>query len=233
MSTEAAKTLLRSAAPGQFDLVAENIHKLARPEGSWLEEATSEQNALRCINMTEDASSHPLASSLQAKLKDYQEKTFAAKGVAAKVVLQSGDDDILQIHTYAEKLDLANQYTGFWKATWYFSNNTLRGEAQIRTYSYEDGNNQLTFSKAFESTTIEATSPKDQPDEAPTIEQGIVDQILKWEHDVLSILASMHETSTDQLKRIRRVLPITKTKMKWDVVAQRSVKTLMKSTNNR
>jgi hypothetical protein len=233
MSTEAAKTLLRSAAPGQFDLVAENIHKLARPEGSWLEEATSEQNALRCINMTGDASSHPLASSLQAKLKDYQEKTFTAKGVAAKVVLQSGEDDILQIHTYAEKLDLANLYTGFWKATWHFSNNTLRGETQIRTCSYEDGNNQLIFSKAFESTTIEATSPKDEPDQAPTIEQGIVDQILKWEHDVLDILASMHETSKDQLKRIRRVLPITKTKMKWDVVAQRSVKTLMKSTNNR
>lgn len=224
---------MTSAAPGQFDLVAEYIHKLAAPEGSWLEEAAADQNALRCINMTGDASSHPLASSLQEKLKDYQEKTFAAKGVTAKVVLQSGDDGSLQIHTYAEKLDDPNQYTGFWKATWVFNNNSLSGDAQIRTCSYEDGNNQLSFSKSFDSTTVDPSSPKDQPDEAPTIEQGIVDQILKWEHEVLDILASMHETSSSQLKRIRRVLPITKTKMKWDVVAQRSVKTLMKSASNR
>eukprot|EP00980_Cylindrotheca_fusiformis_P001752 scaffold405_cov132-Cylindrotheca_fusiformis.AAC.4 len=231
MATEAAKTLLKSAAPGQFDLVAENIHKLAHPEGTWLEEATADQNLLRCIDMADD-STHPLATSLKAKLKEYQEKTFAAKGVAARVVLQSNDDGCLQIHTYAEKLDSANQYTGFWKATWSFNNDSLSGDAHIRTCSYEDGNNQLTFEKSFESTSVEPTSPKDAPDEAPTIEQGIVDQILVWEHDVLDILASMHETSTSQLKRIRRVLPITKTKMKWDVVAHRSVKTLRENTAN-
>jgi hypothetical protein len=225
MATEAAKILLRSAAPGQFDVVAETIHKLARPEGTWLEEATAEYNALRCEDMS-GGSSHSLASSLQDKLSKYQEKTYCNKGVTAKVCLEDGDGNTLKVHTYAEKLDLPNQYTGYWKAAWLIDGTSISGEAQIRTCSYEDGNNQLTLTKSFDAVTVEPSSPKDQPDEAPTLAQGIVDQILTWEHEVLGILGSMHETSSSQLKRIRRVLPITRTKMKWDVVAQRSVKTL-------
>lgn len=226
MTTGAAKTLLRSAAPGHFDLVAESIHKLARPDGPWLEEAMAEYNARQCSDV-ETGSSHPLAAGLEQKLKEYQEKTFASKGIAAKVVL-AGD---LQIHTYAEKLDLPNFYTGYWKATWTLSSdNSLSGETKIHTCCYEDGNSHLTFAKTFDAVGVQPESPKDDPDQPPSLEQGIVNQILNWEHDVLDLLATAQEEAPGSLKKIRRVLPITRTKMKWDVVAQRSVKTLMNST---
>mmetsp|Transcript_24044 Transcript_24044/g.58843 ORF Transcript_24044/g.58843 Transcript_24044/m.58843 type:complete len:236 (-) Transcript_24044:116-823(-) len=231
MSTEAAKTLLRSAAPGQFDIVAENIHKLARPDGPWLDEATAEQTALKCSDLEGNASGHPLAAVLEQKLKDYQEQTFTSKGIAAKVVLQSNNGSDLQIHTYAEKLDLPNFYTGYWKATWILSsNNSLSGETKIHTCSYEDGNNQMTFAKSFDETPVTEEAPKDAPDDAASLEQGVVNQIQNFEQKVLETLAEMHEAVPGSLKKIRRVLPITKTKMKWDVVAQRSVKTLMNTT---
>ncbi|CAJ1963019.1 unnamed protein product [Cylindrotheca closterium] len=236
MSTEAAKTLLRSAAPGQFDVVAEHIHKLARPEGPWLDEATAEQTALTCSNLESNAGGHPLAAGLEKILKEYQEKTFSSKGIAAKFVLQSSDGSDLQIHTYAEKLDLPNFYTGYWKATWILSSdNALSGETKIHTCSYEDGNNHLTMAKTFDPTPVTEEAPKDLPEEEAedaltSLEQGILNQIIKWEHDVLDSLSTMHEEAPGSLKKIRRVLPITKTKMKWDVVAQRSVKTLMNST---
>ena len=237
MASEAAKTLLRSTAPGQFDIVAENIQKLGRQsltDDSWLEEASAELNTFRCIGMDNDSISHPLAGSLQEKLKAYQEKTFSsAKGLSTKVVLQEGESGSLLVHTYAEKLDLPNHYTGFWKATWTITGvstdeATISGEAQLHTCSYEDGNNQLTLSKPFQPTKVGKSSPKDSPNEL-SLAQGVVDQILKWEHEVLDIFGLMHETSSDHLRKIRRVLPITKTKMKWDVVAQRSVQMLKKT----
>lgn len=237
MASEAAKTLLRSTAPGQFDIVAENIQKLGRQsltDDNWLEEATAELNTFRCIGMDNDSISHPLARSLQEKLKAYQEKTFSsAKGLSTKVVLQEGESGSLLVHTYAEKLDLPNHYTGFWKAIWTITGAstdeaTISGEAQLHTCSYEDGNNQLTLSKPFQATKVGKSSPKDSPDEV-SLAQGVVDQILKWEHEVLDIFGLMHETSSDHLRKIRRVLPITKTKMKWDVVAQRSVQMLKKT----
>lgn len=230
-TTEAAKTLLRSAAPGQFTAVAESIQKFAKPDGLWLEEATAEQQELQCASLESNAGGHPLAAGLEQILKNYQEQTFASKGIAAKVVLQLSDAQELQIHTYAEKLDLPNFYTGYWKATWTLSSsNTISGETKIHTCSYEDGNNHLTFAKTFEATPVSAETPKDNEDAAPSLEQGIVNQIIKWENDVLDNLAIMHQEAPGSLKRIRRVLPITKTKMKWDVVAQRSVKTLMNTT---
>lgn len=134
----------------------------------------------------------------------------------------------LIVNTYAEKLDYPNQYTGFWKATWTIQSTssqeaTISGEAQLHTCSYEDGNNQLTLKKDFPETSVSTGGGDD------SLAQGIVDQILKWENEVLDIFGLMHETSSDHLRKIRRVLPITKTKMKWDVVAQRSVQMLMKT----
>ena len=184
MSTEAAKILLSSAAPGQFDSVAENIHKLAKSDGPWLEEATALKRQLELAEMESNASGHPLAAGLETILKDYQSKTFASKGIAAKVVLQA-ENGSLKIYTYAEKLDLPNFYTGYWKATWTLSaSNELSGETKIHTCSYEDGNNHLTFNKSFDATPVSEEPPKDNEDATPSLEQGIVNQIINWENEV-------------------------------------------------
>jgi len=51
----------------------------------------------------------------------------------------------------------------------------------------------------------------------------------EWELEVLGLLVNVNEGGTgEHLKSIRRILPITKTKMKWNVVAQQSVKMLKK-----
>jgi hypothetical protein len=76
--------------------------------------------------------------------------------------------------------------------------------------------------------TIKVSKLAFKKDDEPTLLQGIMKQIMTWEMDVLNLLKTMNEGGTgDHLRAIRRVLPITKTKMKWDVVAQRSVKTLI------
>jgi hypothetical protein len=125
----------------------------------------------------------------------------------------------------AEKLDLANLQTGQWKSTWTIGekNGTgLSGTVELHTYAFEDGNTQLQLSKSFE----QASLPIDDPTK-------IISQIIDWEHDVVSLLRGLEELTPDSLKKIRRVLPITKTKMNWEVEAQRGVQYLKKTAKER
>jgi F-actin capping protein alpha subunit len=244
---EAVQTILRAAAPGHLDAVAEQLQKIApnvfsKTESScpvW-KDIQSEQKKLQCLvvdtTTTENSppNNHPLVGPLTVKLQQYQQQNFGGKqGVASRMAMTSVDGSKILIHTYAEKLDAPNKISGYWKATWTITNAitdtaVISGRVQIHSYAYEEGNAQLTVDKAFSSQSLSKLALR-KGDE-PTLVQAIMKQITEWELQVLGLLAAMNEGGTgEHLKSIRRVLPITKTKMKWDVVAQRSVKTLIKT----
>jgi capping protein alpha len=226
MSAEAAKALLRTAAPGQFDAVAENVQKLGQLSGgSWLTEAQLELKKFQCTEGLSNNSNHPLAAELREKMEDYQKENFLGKpGVTARVVLTSGVGDGLVVHTYAEKIDPSNKHSGNWKATWTIDKafTEMSGHVVVHSYAYEEGNAQLKIDKEFPAVLVQQ--------ESSSKAGGVVQQIMTWETIILGILTSMNDDVTsDHLRSIRRVLPITKTKMNWDAVAHRSVKTLKKS----
>jgi len=237
MSEEAAKAVLRAAAPGQFDTVAENVQKLGQlSSGKWLVEARNELKAFQCKDMQKHNIDHPIATALHEKVEQYQKENFLSKsGVSARVALTKGDDNDGQIlvYTYAEKVDASNQHSGSWKATWKIENlessaGEISGQVIVHSYAYEEGNVQLKIDKEFPPVVVGKASTNEG--EEPSLVGGIVQQIMKWETIILGILASMNDgISSDHLKSIRRVLPITKTKMNWDAVAHRSVKTLKKT----
>lgn len=237
MSEEAAKAVLLAAAPGQFDAVAENVQKLGQlSNGKWLTEAQNEMNAFQCKDTLENNSDHPIATSLHEKMVQYHKENFLSKsGVSARVALTKGDGNENQIlvHTYAEKIDASNQHSGNWKATWTIdkaesSAGEISGHVIVHSYAYEEGNVQLKINKQFPPAVVVKASLNEG--EEPSLVGGMVQQIMKWETITLGILASMNDdVSSDHLRSIRRVLPITKTKMNWDAVAHRSVKTLKKT----
>jgi hypothetical protein len=234
MATVAAQTILHSAAPGQFDVVAEQLQKIGAKTlkgGGWLEDMKMQHNEDICMSGAGNGKdvNHPLALSMKEKIKAYQAETFGSKpGVTARMALAPGEEDPIHqlvLNTYVEKIDTPNQFTGSWNATWvitYESDESaqISGSSKLHTYSYEEGNCQLRTARDFQTMTVE--SEGDLP-------QALMDQIVAWEHEVLGLLASFHELVGDNLRSIRRVLPITKTKMKWDVVAHRNVKTLEKN----
>lgn len=225
MASAAAATLLQSAAPGKFDEVAQIVQKLGQTTlsgDSWLADAQAEHQRFQLIGANEINLMHPLADPLKAKINKYQEDIFGSKpGVSARVAI-SQDGNALVVQTYAEKNDTANLYTGYWKATWNIDAEEevahISGQVDLATMSYEDGNSQMKTSKTFE---VESVGFGEQDE---TLEGGIVEKIIDWEADILSLLKSMHDATNDRLRAIRRVLPVTKTKMKWDIEAQRSVK---------
>jgi hypothetical protein len=235
MSEEAAKSVLRAAAPGQFDAVAEHVQKLGKLSngGTWLTEAQNELKEFQCKgDALESNLDHPIATALHEKMERYQKENFLSKpGVSARVVLTKGSaSGQLLVHTYAEKIDASNQYSGNWKATWTIdkvesSTGQISGNVIVHSYAHEEGNVQLKISKEFPPILVGEASVDEG--ENPSLAGGMVQQIMKWETIILGILASMNDNvSSDHLRSIRRVLPITKTKMNWDAVAHRSVKTL-------
>ena len=226
MSGDPASTILGSAAPGQFDVVLENLQKVAKKPVQ-VDAIKKELDAKRCVGLNEKVS-HPLAGPLKEKLEAYQKEAFSSKpGVKARVAVTQGDEPYMCVlHTYAEKIDLSNQYTGSWTATWVVASEEsdvaeLSGTVSLHTYCYEDGNTQLRTKKEFE--TIEVNAGGDG------LAKALMDRIVEWEHEVLGLLVAMNDFVSDNLRDIRRILPITKTKMKWDVVAHRNVKTLDKT----
>jgi hypothetical protein len=241
MATEAARRILQTAAPGQFEVVAENVQKLGKDtlKGNWLEDIKLVQQTNQCIGINK-VTNHPLSDSLREKLKAYQAKTYNGSNVTSRVALTLGEtSNELIVHTYAEKIDIPNQYTGAWRSTWTIKADSgdsaeISGVVKLHTFSYEDGNIHLRTGRDFDAVTVDKpaeqgveVSAEGGLEEAPSLAQALVEKIIAWEHEVLSLLSAMREGRIEEkLRSLRRILPITKTRMKWDVVAHRNVKTL-------
>ncbi len=224
----AAKTILTAAAPGQFDSVAQQLQTLGC-SGDFVGEAQKELWDFECKTM-QNSFDHPMAKALHESMQDYQKENFGKPNISAKVFVttSSSSADSLIVHSYAERIDAVNEYSGCWKATWSIdaTSSSTSGRAEIsgnvfvKSYAYEEGNVQLKIEKEFPATTVQGSGDDD-------LVAALVQQITSWETILLGILASMNdEVSSEHLRSIRRVLPITKTKMNWDAIAHRSVKTL-------
>lgn len=242
MADAAAAQILGSAAPGQFDDIVEQLGKMGAQFGN-LETLKHENQLSQGIGANNAASSitNPLATELREKLLNYQQKAFsgaggrgsgsATKKVNARVWLTPGTSaSEFQIFSFAERIDTNNLQTGYWKSTWTITSTSgaeaeVKGTVELHTYSFEDGNTQLQLSKSFEGEIVKEMENETAEEESSLV-NGVLYKIIEWEHSVLSVLKGLHDLSADRLKKIRRVLPITKTKMNWEVEAQRGVRHL-------
>jgi len=53
-----------------------------------------------------------------------------------------------------------------------------------------------------------------------------VKQIGDWEQEVVDSVAELYDSMGEKLKSLRRVMPVTRTKMEWNVLSHRMVKLL-------
>lgn len=234
MTDAATAQILRSSAPGQFDAIVAQLGQLVgcNIDVSSLKQEWQISQGIGASKASDVA--NPLATELKDKLLQYHQKAFSGAGgrggltkkVTARVwVLPGSSNSQFQLCSYAEKMDGQNMQAGHWKSTWKITNTSgtevqVEGTIEVHTHSYEEGNTQLQLSKSFAGKTVKG----------PTLSHGVLSWIVECEHQVLGILKGLHDLSADSLKQIRRVLPITKTKMNWEVEAQRGVKHLKKTT---
>ena len=70
--------------------------------------------------------------------------------------------------------------------------------------------------------------PSKEIEDTASLVDDIMDQIQKWdEENVISPLRNVYnDMSSDILKKMRRVMPVTRTKFNWNIEGHRFVKTM-------
>jgi uncharacterized coiled-coil protein SlyX len=178
---------------------------------------------------------------IKGKLDTYQ-SLYTNKGVTARhTVIEQGKEVV--IRTYAEHLNTHNCMTGYWAAQWRVKilgekDADLGGKVKLHAYYYEEGSNvQMRAETDFASKPVSAADEKvnsmvarfekQKMSYEEQLAKVIVDQIAAHEKKMYDQLTSMIEELKDEtLKKFRRILPVTKTRFKWDAEAQKQVRLL-------
>lgn len=207
-----ARRILLTAPPGQFDTFVQDFQTIFAASGEsmtdeWVEQVRVEYDKSRTnlATLTLTGTDTPVTTELYERVKEYE----SSKGsVSAVSVVQEGDASV--VRTYCQRIDTSNCHAGSWTAEWRIqSSGTAQGTVTVQTHSYEEGIIQLNTTRYF----------------GP--EQGdAVKLIAKWEQEVMDSLAETYDTMGDKLKALRRVMPVTRTRMDWNVLSHRMRKML-------
>ncbi|CAB9501998.1 capping protein (actin filament) muscle Z-line, alpha [Seminavis robusta] len=219
---EFIREVLRSAPAGNFNALLEDMQKLAGssvPDDAWAE-IKSHHERDTCAATQEDLS-HPLAALLKQELNKYQEGLYSGgKDVISRGEISAGsNNDEVVLRTYAERVDEAKSRTGFWSAEWTIKSDAstaeISGKLKICSFSFEGGNFQLRSTREFAPKTVEGE-----------LAPAIMKQIASWENEAFVSLMDSYAQSTHSLKSIRGILPVTHTRLNWNVVVHRTARTL-------
>ena len=196
----------------------------------------------------EDAS-ELLVTSVSKAMDTYLASNFSCLGVRAAhtVTISRTVDDTpstLTINTYAEKIDLHNYQVVSWKGCYAISlplsslsSNVLHGQIDVWAHSFENGGNYHLRSNITLHTDINKTTSTtcNDIDQKSAWASSVTQQIESWDkmevmQKITELFESIHST---YLKRLRRVMPITRTKMDWNVAGHRVVRTLCEGHDKR
>ncbi|KAF0695998.1 Aste57867_13211 [Aphanomyces stellatus] len=156
--------------------------------------------------------------SVQAAVDSYLATQFANQGGAAVFAT----DSALTVVVSAERVSLRNYWTGRWKSKWTVTNvsgnsATVAGRIDLHVHYFEDGNLQLQSHKDVVARSVQGSN----------VGAAVVDAIREEEHVVHSSLEDMYiNMSEETFKEMRRVMPVTQTKMDWSIHAHRTAKDL-------
>jgi len=246
MNQATIRSILLCSPPGQFDVILEDLRSLLpKSPASLLEpgfistlrtewEASTGRSGLAVDGNAAGDDSDGCIASLSKAMDDYIALKFSSTGVRAvhDVTASAAEGaQTLTIATYAERIDLHNHHAGSWKGDYTIcpSTGSVSGNVTIHAHTFENGGNvQLHSNISLEAKNVGACLPTDDSDKQSTWAKAVTRQIESWEdNDVMEGLSGMYESmGNSYLKSLRRVMPITRTKMEWNVMAHRVVHTL-------
>lgn len=173
----------------------------------------------------EESSSSLFASekrAIQQSLKVYLDEYYLSEEKAAGVFVS---DNKLLVVISGEKPNLRNYWSGRFSSTWTIELASpllaITGEIKIHAHYFEDGNVQLQTQKNLPRTTLEYSTAD--------IGTTVINYIKKAESAVQAGLEEMYVNMNDEtFKTMRRLMPVTKSKMEWNVNAVRMVHQIRK-----
>lgn len=182
---------------------------------------TAEDTAETTTTGTDDAVLQEKRLALERALDAYMRAKYPTSGGAAAVFAQKKSTAKLVMVLCAERVSLRNYWSGRWKSRWEFDGTSglLSGSISIHVHYFENGNLQLQTQKD-----VKGQRMGDWTDDTA---QAIVSAIRAAEDDVQSNLEDMYlNMSHETFKEMRRVTPITQTKMDWNISQHRAIRTL-------
>lgn len=211
------ESLLAAAPPGQLDSLVSELSTLMTVPADLVQSIKANGST------SSEIGSHPLAESLAKEFKLYQEEYYSQVDYKFSI---TGD---LKVTTCSERIDVKNCYAGLWRGDWQINvlsdtDATLQGSILIHVYCHEASNVQLKTKKLYDHVQIRCSSS------SANLAKAIQAKIATLESDVAAELNEMYTTMDDKLKALRRVLPVTRTRLEWNVLAHRMVKKLEEST---
>ncbi|KAJ8600573.1 hypothetical protein CTAYLR_008185 [Chrysophaeum taylorii] len=149
-------------------------------------------------------------SVVEAALGKYVRSRYSSANARAAVFATDQGD--LKIALSAENLNLRNYWSGNWRSTWTVSlagaQASVQGTLKLRAHYFEDGNVQLQTTKDVEPSPVSAAD----------LGRAVTDVIEDAETSLQQGLEDMYNNMTHEtFKAMRRIMPITRTKMKWNV----------------
>ena len=214
------ESLLASAPPGQLDSLIDELSTLTTVPPDLVEKIRANARVSSEISLN-----HPLAAALEREFKAHQQEYYSLVDFTFSI------SDELQLSTCSERIDTKNCYAGSWRGNWKIivldeTSATLQGSIHIRVYCHEDCNVQL------ETTKLHDTPMAVSCGDASNLAKSIRTKIATMESDIAAELDEIYVSMDEKLKALRRVLPVMRTRLEWNVLAHRMVKKLESSTSN-
>lgn len=112
--------------------------------------------------------------------------------------------DKVQIFILSEKSEPSNFYSGRWKSTFTIEGSKIHAEIGTDIHYYEEGNVRLHYSDSFD-------------ENLTSVSAKAIAEIIRRTEDrlTLQIVQQFDELNKNHFKHLRRLLPVTKSKVNW------------------
>ena len=152
-----------------------------------------------------------LRDAIESKLKEYLEKCYKMDVTKYNVYFDAATNKIVVLIS-VHNLNLKSFWSGEWLSTWELDTNgkQVKGTLRANTYYYEEGNIQFNLDTKFDSTI--------KGGDNASIAANLIEYIKTSENSVQLELEQVYdELSENYIKPLRRKLPVTGTKMNWNI----------------
>jgi len=216
-------------------IVKEEFNARRRFDGENLQ-MNNNNNKVGAHGTDEDGLSNTLIEGLRYQLLKHLDKHHV--GVCSNVrngcsvAMCSNNKSRVEVILIGEKRfdshnpNTANQTCGIWSGIFSLEDNKLWGHLSLSTHYFENCNFQLQSEQEFGPKTMSLeTIALQQHDQ--TIAEAVVKQIYAWEQEYIrSLDETFANLGNGTLKSLRRMMPITRQKMDWNMQPHRMIKIL-------
>jgi capping protein alpha len=152
-----------------------------------------------------------LRNVVEQKLKQYIQKCYAQEVTKYNVYFNEKNNKIVVLIS-VHNLNLKSFWSGEWLSTWELNlkNYSVNGTLKANTYYYEEGNVQFNLDTKFNGSA--------KGGDSNAIADALIEFIKKSENSVQLELEKVYdELSENYIKPLRRKLPVTGTKVNWNI----------------